>query len=78
MRASANLALGLKQTITGEGVWRIRRRERSPMIEIFKNEESGYGDILSREFIQWRTQGSVNGGEDVEAAKARLLESINK
>lgn len=70
MRASANLALGLKQTITGDGVWRIRRRERSAMIEIFKNEESGHGDILSREFIQWRTQGSVNGDEDVEAAKS--------
>lgn len=40
------------------------------MIEIFKNEESGHGDILSREFIQWRTQGSVNGDEDVEAAKS--------
>jgi RAT1-interacting protein len=44
----------LKATVTGDGVWRIRRRERSPTIEVFKVEEAGHGDILSDEFINWR------------------------
>lgn len=58
----------LKQTITTDGVWRIRRRERSPVIEIFKNEESGCGDILSPEFTEWRNSREANEA-DVEAAK---------
>lgn len=67
----------LKQTITTDGVWRIRRRERSPVIEIFRNEESGCGDILSPEFIEWRNSREANEA-DVEAAKTRLIESINQ
>ena len=51
---SSNASLGLKQTITTDGIWRIMRRERSPVIEVFKEEESDYGDILSSEFVQWR------------------------
>ena len=46
------------------------------MIEVFKIEESGHGDILSREFIGWRCASSIDD-EDVEAAKARLLNQIN-
>lgn len=46
--------LGLKLSITGEGVWRIRRGENSSIIELSKYEESGYGDILSHEFAEWR------------------------
>lgn len=46
--------VGLKNTITEGGVWRIRKRERSPVIEIFKHEESGCGDILLPEFVEWR------------------------
>lgn len=38
----------------GDGVWRIRRKERSPTIEVFKIEETGHGDIISDEFINWR------------------------
>ena len=49
--------LGLKATITEGGVWRIRRRERSPVIEVFKLEEAGYGDILLPAFVEWRTKG---------------------
>ena len=49
--------IGLKATITEGGVWRIRRRERSPVIEVFKQEESGYGDILLPAFVEWRTKG---------------------
>ncbi|KAK5077125.1 decapping endonuclease targeting mRNA [Lithohypha guttulata] len=45
----------LKSTITTEGVWRIRKREKSPVLEVFKLEESGTGNILSDPFIEWRT-----------------------
>jgi RAT1-interacting protein len=44
----------LKATITEDGVWRIRRKERSSTIEVFKVEETGHGDILPDEFINWR------------------------
>jgi len=47
----------LKQTITTDGVWRIRRRDKSSVIEVFKHEESGCGDILSQEFVAWRKKG---------------------
>lgn len=50
------MKLVLKATIAGDGVWRIRRKERSPVIEVFKQEETGHGDILSDEFINWRTK----------------------
>jgi len=35
-------------------VWRIRRRERDERIEVFRVEETGHGDILSDEFVNWR------------------------
>ncbi|KAK5098808.1 decapping endonuclease targeting mRNA [Lithohypha guttulata] len=38
----------LKSTITTEGVWRIRKREKSPVLEVFKLEESGTGNILTK------------------------------
>lgn len=44
----------LKDTITSEGVWRIRKRQNSPAIEVFKVEETGFGDILSQTFVEWR------------------------
>lgn len=47
------------------------------MIEVFKNEESGYGDILSPEFVQWRNGRDANEA-DVEAAKVRLMDSLNQ
>lgn len=53
---------GLKKTIAGEGVWRIRRRDNSPVIEVFKIEDSGHGDILSSDFVKWRTEGSLSNG----------------
>ncbi|KAI9718938.1 MAG: decapping endonuclease targeting mRNA [Candelaria pacifica] len=46
----------LKQAIHGDGVWRIRRKERSPAIQVYKIEESGCGGILSAEFLTWREQ----------------------
>lgn len=40
--------------MVGDGVWRIRRKERSSVIEVVRIEETGHGDILSDEFINWR------------------------
>lgn len=74
---STNASSGLKQTITTDGVWRIRKRERSSLIEVFKNEGYGHGDILSPEFVEWRNGRDANEA-DVEAAKARLIDSINQ
>lgn len=47
----------LKDTITSEGTWRIRKRERSPNLEVYKVEETGTGDILSESFLAWRVSG---------------------
>ena len=46
--------------MTGDGVWRIRRKEWASVIEIFKLEETGHGDILSDEFINWRIKLALN------------------
>ncbi|KAL9601856.1 MAG: hypothetical protein Q9219_002208 [cf. Caloplaca sp. 3 TL-2023] len=47
----------LRATIAEDGgVWRIRKREKGPVIEVSKIEESGHGDILSREFVEWRQE----------------------
>ncbi|KAJ6120209.1 hypothetical protein N7523_004489 [Penicillium sp. IBT 18751x] len=45
----------LKQTIHEDGTWRIRKQEKSPVIEVFKVEGSGHGDILSSAFTAWRS-----------------------
>jgi len=47
---------GLKHTIQSDGTWRIRKKEKSSVIEVFKIEESGHGDILSSTFTNWRSQ----------------------
>ncbi|TQV92144.1 hypothetical protein V2A60_004443 [Cordyceps javanica] len=49
----------LMHTINDEGVWRIRRQPKSPMIEVFKVEETGHGDILSDDFKNWRIKLSL-------------------
>jgi RAT1-interacting protein len=49
----------LKATITGDGVWRVRRKEKSSTIEVFKQEETGRGDILPDDFINWRDKLSM-------------------
>ncbi|KAL8791453.1 MAG: hypothetical protein Q9213_000069 [Squamulea squamosa] len=46
---------GLKSTITGDGVWRVQKKEKATVIEVFKIEESGHGDILSQDFFMWRS-----------------------
>ncbi|RJE21295.1 hypothetical protein PHISCL_06364 [Aspergillus sclerotialis] len=45
----------LRNTIHGDGTWRIRKLEKSPVIEVFKVEEHGFGDILSPAFSAWRS-----------------------
>ena len=45
----------LKTVIAGDGVWRIRKQAQVPKLEVHKLEETGHGDILSNEFVQWRT-----------------------
>lgn len=50
-------------TANGSGVWRIRKRERSSVIEVFKIEESGHGGILSDKFLEGRRNAGVNSRE---------------
>ncbi|KAL8861374.1 MAG: hypothetical protein Q9178_002246 [Gyalolechia marmorata] len=45
---------GLKSTIVEDGVWRIRKKEKATVIEVFKIEKSGHGDILCQDFLTWR------------------------
>ncbi|KAL3427097.1 hla class iii protein dom3z [Phlyctema vagabunda] len=54
----------LKDKIQDDGVWRIRRKEKSPAIEVFKVEETGHGDILSDDFINWRIRLGLNSQVD--------------
>ncbi|KAJ5966065.1 decapping endonuclease targeting mRNA [Penicillium waksmanii] len=49
----------LKHTIQQDGTWRIRKQEKSSVIEVFKVEESGHGDILSPAFRDWRSQAQA-------------------
>ncbi|OAL30681.1 hypothetical protein AYO20_08643 [Fonsecaea nubica] len=60
----------LKATVTADGVWRIRKREKSPVLEVFKLEESGHGDILSSTFIEWRTHGLPQHQELLQKLRA--------
>lgn len=46
---------GLKSTIHEGGTWRLRKSEKSSVIEVFRIEESGTGDILSHDFLSWRS-----------------------
>ena len=66
------------QTIEEGGVWRIRRSERSPAIEVFKHEETGYGDILPPEFVQWRLRGNQDDAGKVETTKASVSRSVDE
>ncbi|KAL3455703.1 RAI1 like PD-XK nuclease-domain-containing protein [Aspergillus heterothallicus] len=45
----------LKDTIQEGGTWRLKKAEKSSVIEVFKVEETGTGDILSEAFLTWRT-----------------------
>ncbi|KAJ9143854.1 Dhp1-interacting protein Din1 [Pleurostoma richardsiae] len=50
----------LRSRIDDDGVWRIRRRSGSPQIEVFKVEETGHGNILTDDFINWRIKLSLS------------------
>jgi hypothetical protein len=56
-------------------VWRIRRKERSSGIDIFKIEETGHGDILSDEFINWRIKLALNSGNVTSATEVTGIEA---
>ncbi|KAF2012691.1 RAI1-domain-containing protein [Aaosphaeria arxii CBS 175.79] len=63
----------LKQTITGQGVYRVRLRKRGTHIEISKTAEQGTGKILSKEFLDWRSEDKEKetaGDVDNPAAEA--------
>ena len=64
--------LGLKSVVNREGIWRISRKKNSPVIEVFRCHESGYGNILSPEFIKWRTCGSDTEGPAVVNIDAKV------
>ncbi|KAI0019662.1 RAI1 like PD-XK nuclease-domain-containing protein [Xylariomycetidae sp. FL0641] len=49
----------LRNTINDEGVWRIRMKPRSKIIEVFQVEEVGHGQLLTDEFINWRIKLSL-------------------
>jgi hypothetical protein len=44
----------LKAIMTSPGVWRIRRSERSPIIELTKVADHGTGNVISENFLKWR------------------------
>ncbi|GFF36018.1 decapping nuclease rai1 [Aspergillus lentulus] len=46
----------LKSTIKEGGTWRIRKLEKSSLIQVFKVEETGTGDIISTSFLDWRSR----------------------
>ncbi|KAL2268675.1 hypothetical protein VTJ83DRAFT_3521 [Remersonia thermophila] len=49
----------LRANITDEGVWRIRRAHRSNVIELFRVEEVGHGNIITDDFMNWRIKLSL-------------------
>ncbi|KAM7206492.1 RAI1 domain containing protein [Naviculisporaceae sp. PSN 640] len=57
----------LRETITTEGVWRIRLAPKSQHIEVFKVEEVGHGRIITDEFMNWRIKLSIRGGSGTSA-----------
>ncbi|KAL8905428.1 MAG: hypothetical protein Q9171_006663 [Xanthocarpia ochracea] len=59
---TANFLDWLKSTIVEDGVWRIRKKEKATVIEVFKIEESGHGDILSHDFFTWRLRPEQGHG----------------
>ena len=60
----------LKAKISGDGVWRIRRKENSSVIEVFKAEETGHGDILTDEFINWRIKLALKDKVPLEVTQS--------
>ncbi|EZF33236.1 hypothetical protein H101_03183 [Trichophyton interdigitale H6] len=47
----------LKTIVNSEGVWKIRKAAKSGQIEVLKIQETGHGNILTPEFVEWRSRG---------------------
>lgn len=47
---------GLKRVVNSEGIWKIQKAAKSGQIEVFKTHETGHGNILTPEFVEWRSQ----------------------
>jgi RAT1-interacting protein len=58
---AADFLAWLRETLTTDGVWRIRRAPGASHIEIFQVEHSGHGRILTPEFIEWRSSLGADG-----------------
>ncbi|KAI9711964.1 MAG: decapping endonuclease targeting mRNA [Chrysothrix sp. TS-e1954] len=55
----------LQQHINGEGIWKIKRNDKSNTVDIWRVEQTGTGDILSREFLSWRRDLARRESSDV-------------
>ncbi|RKU44912.1 Protein rai1 [Coniochaeta pulveracea] len=56
----------LRTAVDDEGVYRIRRKPRSPEIEVWKVEETGHGKILTDDFINWRIKLAMGPPPETE------------
>ncbi|KAK0720843.1 rai-1 [Lasiosphaeris hirsuta] len=56
----------LREVMTDEGVFRVRRKPRSSHIEVFQVEEVGHGNIITDEFMNWRIKLSLNQSKPPE------------
>ncbi|KAL2207502.1 Dhp1-interacting protein Din1 [Sarocladium strictum] len=57
----------LRNTITEDGVWRIRRQPQAPTIEVFKIDETGHGRIITEDFKNWRIKLKLGPDPSAEA-----------
>ncbi|KAF2654715.1 RAI1-domain-containing protein [Lophiostoma macrostomum CBS 122681] len=53
----------LKDTVKGEGVYKITLRKKGGVVEVCKVQEKGTGDILCSEFLEWRGKGNGTGDD---------------
>ncbi|ODA84108.1 hypothetical protein RJ55_02626 [Drechmeria coniospora] len=61
---AANFLDWLRRNINDEGVWRISRRPHSPVIEVYRAEQTGHGRILTDEFKNWRIKLALGPDEE--------------
>lgn len=53
---AADFLRWVKEHVTGDGVWRISRKERSSEVVLEKVVDTGHGNILSADFVAWRKE----------------------
>ncbi|PSN71034.1 RAI1-domain-containing protein [Corynespora cassiicola Philippines] len=56
----------LKETVKGDGIYRISLKKKAGVVEVVKVAGEGTGGIVSREFLQWRQGGSGEGKTEKE------------